>query len=198
MDMNASEAREHLEMVDRILARADEKPLRLVPGMLIAWGIASAAIDAGQQLYVLHVGGQAGDWIANAALLIGILYTVALSFAVMRNHGYERVSTTEKRIGRTFGAVWFTVLVAAFAQPHVFPGWSGAAIWSMGAAIMMLTVGFDGDKRGLVGGFILLASVLAGNYLWPQTPGFPLAAGFVLGYAVPGVLYVIQGPCGQD
>ena len=91
MNLDASQAQEHLEMVDRILARADAKPLRLVPGMLIAWGIASAAIDAGQQLAVSHVGGRTGIWIADAALLIGFLYTIAVSAALMRNHGYERV-----------------------------------------------------------------------------------------------------------
>jgi hypothetical protein len=195
--MDAREAREHLEMVDRILAKADEEPVRMVPGLIVAWGIAAAVIDAGQQLDVSHIGGNAGLWAAYAALAFGVLYSVVTSVAMMRGDCYERMSVLERRMGTTIGAVWFTVLVAAFAQPHVFAGWGGAAVWSMGAAIMMLMIGFDGDRRGLFGGLILLASVLAANYLFPLTAGYALAAGFILGYAIPGVLFLIDRPRGQ-
>lgn len=192
--MDAGEAREHLAMVDRILARAENEPVKLIPGLVIAWGLAAAAIDAGQQLYFSHVAGRAGLWLADGALAAGILYSVALSISLMRGNRYERVSTAEKRMGRAMGAVWFTVVIAAFAQPTVFAGWGGAAVWSMGAAIMMLMSGFSGDRRGLAGGLVLLASVLAANYAFPQTPGYALAGGFILGYAIPGFLFLRQGP----
>ncbi len=192
--MNASEAREHLEMVDRILTQADEQPVRLTPGLIVVWGFAAAAIDAGQQLYFSHLGGHAGVWLADAALLIGIIYSVLVCVSIARNRCFERVSLNEIRMARVMGAVWFTVVVAAFAQPHVFAGWGGAAVWSMGAAIMMLVIGFSGDRRGLAGGLVLLVSVLAANYLLPQMPGYVLAAGFILGYAVPGLLFLGTGP----
>lgn len=192
--MDTGEAREHLEMVDRILARAEDEPVHLIPGLVICWGFAAAVICAAEQMYLLHIGGDWGIWAANAALAVGIVYSVAVSVSLMRNNRYERVSTLEKRMGRTMGAVWFTVIVAAFSQPHVFAGWGAAAIWSMGSAIMMLTAGFNGDRRGLAGGLILLASVLTANYAFPQTPGYALAAGFILGYAVPGFLFLSQGP----
>lgn len=191
--MDAREARDHLEMVDRILSRAEDAPVRPIPGLVIAWGLAAAAIDAGQQLYYSHVAGW-GVWLAQAGLLAGILYSVAVSVFMWRTGCFERVSNIEKRMGQVMGAVWFTVVVAAFAQPHVFAGWGGAAVWSMGAAIMMLIFGFGGDRRGLVGGLILLASVLAANYLLPQAPGYVLAAGFLLGYAVPGLLFLRHAP----
>ena len=195
--MDAREAREHLEMVDRILTRAEEEPVRIVPGLVIAWGLAAAGIDAGQQMAFSHIAGTAGMWLADIALLAGIAYSVLVSVSMFRNHRYERVSFAERRLGQMMGAVWFTVLVAAFAQPHVFAGWGAAAVWSMGAAITMLVTGFAGDRRGLTGGLILLASVLAANYLLPQTPGYVLAAGFILGYAVPGVLFLAKGPRGD-
>jgi hypothetical protein len=133
----------------------------------------------------------------NIALLAGILYSVFVAVAIVRNRGSERVSRTEVRLGRMMGAVWCTVFVAAFAQPHVFAGWGGAAVWSMAAAITMLIIGFSGDRRGVIGGVILLASILAANYLLPQTPGYALAAGFILGYAIPGFLFLAQGPRGE-
>jgi hypothetical protein len=33
--MDAREAREHLEMVDRIISSAEERPVRLIPGLVI-------------------------------------------------------------------------------------------------------------------------------------------------------------------
>ncbi len=196
--MDAREAREHLEMVDRILTHAQEAgPVCIIPGLVIVWGLAAAGIDAGQQMAFSHIGGAAPIWIADVALLAGIVYSVVVCISMFRNRGYERVSRTEVQLGRMMGAVWFTVLVAAFAQPHVFAGWGAAAVWSMGAAITMLITGFSGDRRGLAGGLILLASVLAANYLTPQTPGYVLAAGFVLGYAIPGFLFLAQGPRGE-
>jgi len=191
--MDTREAREHLEMVDRILTRAEDAPVRPIPGLVIVWGIAAAAMDAGQQLFYSHTAAW-GAWVAEAGLVGGILYSIAVSFSMWRNSCFERVSNIEVRMGRVMGAVWFTVLVAAFAQPHVFAGWGGAAVWSMGAAIMMLIVGFAGDRRGLAGGLVLLASVLAANYLLPQAPGYALAAGFLLGYTLPGLLFLKQAP----
>lgn len=195
--MDADEARDHLEMVDRILATAEEEPVRPIPGLVIAWGLAGAGIDLGQQLYLAHVTGRPALWLADASLLLAILYSIGVSVWLFYHNRFNRVSRFEQITGRMMGAVWFTVIVAAFAQPHVFAGWGGAAVWSMGAAIMMLIIGFSGDWRGLAGGMVLLASVLVGNYALPQTPGYALAAGFILGYAVPGVLFVFDGLRGE-
>jgi hypothetical protein len=184
-------------MVDRILTRADEKPVQIVPGMLIVWGLAAAVIDAGQQAYFSHAGGVAGIRVADGALLAGILYSIILAVSIFRNCSLERVTHAEVRMGRMMAATWFTVFVAAFAQPHVFAGWGGAAVWSMGAAITMLIVGFSGERRGLAGGMILLASILVANYITPHMPGYTLAAGFILGYAVPGVLFLSRPPRGE-
>lgn len=192
--MDIDEARDHVEMVDRILTRVEGEPVRYIPGLIIAWGLAATVIDAGQQMAVFGIAGRLGVWLGDAAVLTGIIYSIVVAVALIRGSCYERVSVTEMRLGRIMGAVWFTVFVAAFAQPHVFAGWGGAAVWSMGGAIMMLMSGFSGDRRGLAGGLILLASVLAANYLWPNAPGYVLAAGFFFGYAVPGALFLLQGP----
>lgn len=194
--MDAHEAREHLEMVDRILTRADGEPIRYMPGLIVAWGFGAAAIDIGDQL-MMSGAMRAGTWLASSAFVLGVAYSIAVSIALSRNRSFERMSIIESRMGRIMGAVWFTVVVAAFAQPHVFSGWGGAAVWSMGAAIMMLMSGFSGDRRGLIGGLILLASVLAANYLWPHGAGYVLAGGFILGYAVPGILFAVQGARGD-
>lgn len=194
--MDAREAQEHLQMVDRILTRAGGEPIRYMPGLIVAWGFAAAGIDIGDQL-MMSGAFRAGEWLAWIAFVAGVGYSIAVSIALARHQRFERMSVIESRMGRIMGAVWFTVVVAAFAQPHVFAGWGGAAVWSMGAAIMMLMSGFSGDRRGLAGGLILLGSVLAANYLWPHGAGYVLAGGFILGYATPGVLFAIQGARGD-
>lgn len=183
-------------MVDRIITRADGEPIRYMPGLIVAWGFAAAAIDVGDQL-MMSGALRAGAWLASSAFIVGIAYSIAVSIALARNRCFERMSVIESRMCRIMGAVWFTVVAAAFAQPHVFSGWGGAAVWSMGAAIMMLMSGFSGDRRGMIGGLILLASVLAANYLWPHGAGYVLGCGFVLGYAVPGILFAVQGARGD-
>ncbi len=104
--------------------------------------------------------------------------------------------STERYTGGAFAAVWSGVFVAAFAQPHLFSGWGGAAIWSLGAAIQMLMIGFFGARKGFVAGGVLLASVLVANYV--SMPGYALACGFILGYVVPGVLYFTQRRLSAD
>jgi hypothetical protein len=61
----------------------------------------------------------------------------------------------------------------------------------------MLIAGFSGERRGVAGGLILLASILVANYLTPHTPGYTLAAGFILGYALPGALFLSRPPRGE-
>jgi hypothetical protein len=195
--MDTREARDHLDMVHRILTRAENEPVCVIPGLVIAWGIAAAAIDLGQQMEFSHAGGAVAQWLPTVALVAGSLYSIFLALSIVRNRGAERVSRNEVRLGRMMGAVWFTVFVAAFAQPHVFAGWGGAAVWSMGAAVTMLIIGFSGDRRGVIGGVILLASILAANYLLPQAPGYALAAGFIFGYAIPGFSFLVQAPRGE-
>lgn len=117
-------------------------------------------------------------------MLIGYAYLIWGGIGARRNA--ERVSAAETRWGKTCAAVWLAVFIAAFAQPHLFGSWAGAAIWSLGASIQMLLIGFFGDRRALVGGLIIAASMPAAN--WSPQPGYVLAGGFLLGYVVPGVL----------
>jgi hypothetical protein len=183
--MDAREAREHLEMVDRILAKAEPPRLwRPYPVALVLIGIAAAMIDAGGQAdrSAIALGG--------AALMIGCwAYLMWAQVQVRRNA--SRLSVSQARMGSGIRSVWLAVIVAAFAQPHVFSGWSAAAIWSLGAAIQMFIFGYGGERRATVAGLVLLASILGANYA-PGAQGYVLAGGFILGYVVPGILYMLD------
>jgi hypothetical protein len=182
--MDRIEAREHLEMVDRILERAESpRTFRPYAPALIAIGVAAALLTGGAQLG-LDGHGYAAVRAGSVVMLLGYAYLIWGSFAARRSA--ERVSASEARWGKTCAAVWLAVFIAAFAQPHLFTNWAGAAIWSLGAAIQMLLIGFFGDRRALAGGLILALSMPAAN--WAPKPGYVLAAGFILGYVIPGIL----------
>ncbi|HZT12770.1 MAG TPA: hypothetical protein VFA29_08200 [Candidatus Baltobacteraceae bacterium] len=193
--MEASEAREHLEMVDAII-RAGESPgwaSRQLGVTLVLFGLGAGLLDLAHQIgngalpMFLFYGGI-------AALAAGLAY-LAWWLLVARGRA-ERISMAQVRAGRVMGAVWWSVTIAAFCQPHLFSSWSAAAIWSLGAAIAQLVNGFFGDRRGLAGGAILLASMLVANYA-PAVTGYALAAGFFFGYAGVGLLY-LAGPGAAD
>lgn len=192
--MDRSEAQEQLSMVDRILERADQRPLRPIGAYLIAWGLAAAITDAGEQTYAL-TGVRGYEYGGEVALLVALVFSIVVGVSVVRNA--ERLPANERRMGRVLGAVWIVIIVAAFSQPYVFGAWAGAGVWTLGAAITMLISGFTGDRRAVAGGAVLLASLLVGNYLAPHAPGYALAAGMLLGYAIPGVLFVLQGAPGD-
>ena len=181
--MDAREAREHLEMVDRILERAEQpRMFRPFAPVYIVIGVAAAALMAGAQLD-LDGHGYGVSTAGAVLMLLGYAYLAWTMFAAHR--GAERVSESDVRWGRTCGAVWLAVFIAAFAQPHLFAGWGGAAIWSLGGAIQMLLIGFFGDRRALAGGILLAISMPAAN--WSPAPGYVLAGGFLLGYVVPSI-----------
>lgn len=194
--MEASEAREHLEMVDAII-RAGESPAwasRQLGVTLVLFGLGAGLLDLAYQMgtgalpaYLLYGG--------FAALGAGLLY-LAWWLLVARRSA-ERISMAQVRAGRVMGAVWWSVTVAAFCQPHLFSLWSAAAIWSLGAAIAQLVNGFFGERRGLAGGAILLGSMLVANYA-PAVTGYALAAGFFFGYAGIGVLYLAGAGAADD
>jgi hypothetical protein len=186
--VDTNEAREHLEMVDRILSRAEPaKNYRPWTWAIIIVGIAAALIQAGGQAAV-NGHGYAVE-IAGAVLMgCGYIYMAWVSYGARRN--VERMSTSEARIGKACSAVWVAVVIAFFAQPHIWSMWAAGAIWNLGGAIQMLMFGFFGDRRALIGGLLLAISIVAANYV--SAPGYALAAGFVLGYVVPGVLTVID------
>lgn len=192
--MDRSEAQDQLAMVDRILERADRRPFRPIGAILIAWGLAAAIMDAGGQAYA-STGVRGYAYVGETALLVALVVSIVVSVSMMRNA--EHMPENERRMGRVLAAVWIVIVVAAFAQPYVFGAWAGAGVWTLGAAITMLISGFTGDRRAVAGGAVLLASLLVGNYLTPHAPGYALAVGMLLGYAVPGLLFVTQGAPGE-
>jgi len=193
--MDRSEAHEHLAMVDRILENSANRPFRPIGSMLIVWGLATAAVDAGEQVF-LSTGSVLFARAGLVAIVLAILFTVCVEIAIRRNSG--GLPAAEKRMVRAIYAVWLCVLCAAFSAPNVFAGWSAGGIWSLGAAITLFMSGLSGDRPSLVGGIVIAASMIVANFATPHAPGYTLAAGMLLGYAVPGVILAVRGARGDE
>lgn len=198
--MDAREAREHLEMVDEIIRRGEESrgwDCRQLGVTLVLFGTGAAVLDVAYQIGS-PPSPAVGLLAAGVALILAGMGFLVWWLAITRRTA-ERVSLAEVRMGRVMGAVWWSVAVAAFCQPHVFSNWAASAIWTLGGAITMLVSGFFGERRALTGGIILLASMLAGNY-FPAITGYALAAGFIAGYVAIGLLYFfgLGGSAGRE
>ena len=188
--MDAREAREHLEMVDDILRRGSGTSYtgQAMGGSLVGIGLGAGLMNLAFQAG----GGQGAD--ARLAIAGGVLLAAGMSFMIgslaiaRRNAG--RLSIAEIRTGKVMRAVWISVVVAFFCQPHILNAWAVSAIWSLGGAITMLVSGSFGDRRALAGGIAILASMLGANY-FPAVTGYVLAAGFFAGYVAVGILFIL-------
>lgn len=187
--MNAGEARDHLEMVDRILQQAECRPYRPIGGLLVAWGIGAALMEIAAQLS--KGAGPSGPLAIAGTVVLAASFIYTIVATVFSRRNAERMPASEAMMGRVMGAVWLCIWIAAIAQEHMFPGWAAGAIWNVGGAISLLAGGFLGDRRGLFGGSILLASVVVANF-WFVYPGYVLAAGFLIGYVGVGIAYLVS------
>lgn len=188
--MEQQEARAHLEMVDRILATARTTKNAQPSGhLMIAFGFAAATINVGLQ-FMLDGRGPA---LLDAGTALMVLAWIYSSWKIYQSRrAAVRMSTSEARMGKVIAAVWICVFVASFSQPHVFANWGASAIWTLGAAIQMLVIGFFGDRRAAYSSAVLLASLVAANS-FAGLSGYMLAAGFLFGYLLPGIVYLSSG-----
>ncbi len=91
-----------------------------------------------------------------------------------------------------FLACWIGAIVVSYASPHIFAGWAQGAIWSVCAAITLLFIGLQGDRRALWAAAVLLASVVAASAFYPFA-GYVMAAGFLIAYTGFGLLLLASG-----
>lgn len=177
--MDASEAREHLDMVERIVAASSRK-MDVGGEFFIIWGLASAALNLLYQLV-------ADERLPSLALWsIAVIYVFAIGSTYLRVQYYRRCGGRISVLQREFFNVLWLVIAIAFLSDfiafHLFPNWGGAAIWSVAAAIVLFYIGIHGNRRATIGGAVMLASIAVANFELPVA-GYWLAGGMLLGYA---------------
>ncbi len=177
--LTAPQARDHIEMVDRILA---ESQPRLCSGgeFFVVWGVISAYITVLSELVV------------RASLPKPVLWTIPVVLVAGAIFSIVRGAQTRRRIARTslvqrefFNVLWLTLglaFVVNIAAFRIFPGLASAAIWSVAEAIVLLFIGMHGNRRAQLAGVLVVVSLVAANFISSNLAAYVLAAGMLAGY----------------
>ena len=179
--MNPSEARQHLEMAERIVADSTRHlPLCAVGLFFVIWGLFGGSCDLVFDLWRHQVLPSAALWSLPALLVVAVVGSILYG----RYLGEHRTSLTFLHrefltiLGVTIGVTW----LAAWGAWRLFPGFSTSALWSVAGSIVLFYIAFHANRRALAGGIILLASLIAANFM-ANIEGYILAGGMFLGYA---------------
>jgi hypothetical protein len=186
--MDPSEAREHLDLVDRILTEAD-RSMCVIGDVFVVWGLVAAAVDVVFQL--VSTGRTSGwlGWLPVVLIPAAIAYTVVR--AIQAKNSSDRLTTAGREYLNVVWVVFGLMAVAQSAAFHLFPGWSGSALWTLGGAIITVYVGMHGSRAAMLGGIVLLASLIVASFV-PAYCGWILAAGMLLGYAGFGIAAMVH------
>ena len=182
--IDAAQAREHIEMVDRILA---ESHPRLCAGgdFFVVWGLASAFVTVLFQLVDVGMFAAGALWLVPVVLGAGALYSIIRAQALRRT--IARTSLVQREF---FNVLWLTMglaFVANVAAFRIFSGVASAAIWSVAEAIVLLYIGMHGNRRAQIAGLLVVISIVAANFIAPDRTAYVLAAGMLAGYAGFGI-----------
>ena len=182
--LDAAKARDHLEMVDRVLA---ETQPRLCSGgeFFVAWGVATAFVTV-----VAHL-------VARGTLPAPWLWSIPAMLAAASLFSIVRGRRTRLAMARTsllqrefFNVLWLTVglgVVVNVAVYNIFTGIASAAIWSVVEAVVLLYIGMHGNRRAQITGVLVVVSLVAANFVPPGLVAYVLAAGMLAGYGGFGV-----------
>ncbi len=185
--LSTSQARDHIEMVDRILTRS-ERSLRVGGEFFLAWGLFSAAVTLTSQLVLDR------RIPANSLWALPVLLAAAIVFSVIRGRQLGKHCEGLSLIQREFFAVlWISLGIAMFTDIvgyRIFTTWASSAIWTVAAAVVLFFIAAHGNRRALACGIVLLGSLAAANFM-PAFTGYALAAGMLFGYAGFGLISLI-------
>ncbi len=189
--MDTSEARDHLEMVDRIIAQSSQ---RLWAGgeFFLVWGALGASIDV---LVTLVTAGRIPTAVFFTAY--AVLVAAGVGFSVMRSRYYRRYSDRMSLAQRDYlNVLWLTIAlatIAAFTMSRLFHTVTAMmALWSFAETILLFYIGVHGNRRAQIGGVVILASMIIANFI-PAYAGWILAAGVLVGYAGFGAAELLAG-----
>jgi hypothetical protein len=185
--LTASQAREHIEMVDKILTRS-ERSLRVGGEFFLVWGLWATAVTLVFQLTSSRI------VTANAFAVLPVLLVAVVIFSIVRGRQLGKRRDGVSLLQREFFAVLSISLGVTFVAVTIgyrlFPGMASSAIWNVAAAIVLVYIASHGNRRALICGIIMLGSIAAANFM-PLYTGYLLAAGMLFGYAGFGLVSLI-------
>lgn len=189
--MNESEAREHLEMIERIIAASSQK-LEAGAEFFIAWGLAGAAFD------VIDTLAYTGRIPMSALWLNFVVLIAAVAFTIVRSRKYtsaakERMSLLQREY---LNVLWLAITISFFTALvgfNLFRITGSMAIWNVVEAIVLFYIGMHGNRRAQIAGIVMILTIALANFT-PQYAGYILACGPLLGWAGFGVAELLAQP----
>jgi len=181
--MDASEAEEHLQIVDRILA-ASNRTLCARGEFFVIWGVAIALVDVVLTQVLRRTWPLGAQWIALGVIAIAIALTIA------RAQFYKRLPESLSALQREYlNVLLIAIGIAIFVNWLTFNLISPVgqmAVWNIVEAFVLVYIGVHRNPRARVGALVLLTSLAVANFM-PQSAGYVLAGGTLAGYAGFGV-----------
>lgn len=183
-DLSAPEARDHVEMIQRILAESHQ---RLCSGgeFFIVWGLASAFITVVAHLAARSVLPQ------TALISIPVVLVGCSIYSIVRGRQTRRMLARTSLLQREFfNVLWLTIglaFVVDVAVFNIFAGIASAAIWSVAEAIVLLYIGMHGNRRAQIAGVLVVVSLIVANFVDSNLTAYVLAAGMLAGYTGFGI-----------
>jgi hypothetical protein len=184
--MDRSEAREHLEMAERIVAASvRELSLSYSGPFFIVWGLFAGFVDVSAELALRHVWqATTAGWTDLGLLLIGIAFSTVYGMRV-RPSTRSGLAFVQREFLRAMAVTFSMAFIAEWTG--LFSEFGSSAIWSVACAIVLFYIWTHGNWRAFAGGVVVVVSMFVANYA-PGVEGYVLAAGLFLGYAGFGVV----------
>jgi len=188
-EMDDAQAREHIEMVQRILAQTSQ---RLCAGgeFFVVWGLYSGFVTSINQVINDGLISPVWIWAVVPALAACVLFSILRGRATALDAGRKTLLQRE-----FLNVLWLTIGLAFIANLgafNLFRGWGNAAIWSFGEAIVLFYIGLHGNRRAMLGGIAVIVSMVVANFSAQTIAGYILAAGMVAGYTGFGIAEMLS------
>lgn len=182
--MSPSEARDHLEMADRIVAASvRDLSMRYSAPFFVVWGLFAGSVPLLFDLDRHRLIPDAALWLEPVLLAAGVTFSCIYGSS-LRSKGY--LSFLQREF---LSVLWVTLAIAMAATllgSRLFPEFALGGVWTLQASTVLFYIGLHSNLRALLGGAILMLSLVAANF-FPAIAGYLLAAGFFVGYAGFGV-----------
>src|SRR6266508_6831681 len=187
--MDASEARDHLQLVDGILRHAD-RTLHIPPSTIIAWGLFGTIVNVLHQARASGLSVPPDGWIHLPMMLLAI--SVSVWEARRRTEGRETL--IDQYAGGVFCVVFIVLLlVNVTAQHTIVPAKAMALFWSAGFSMALLIVGIQASRVLLAGGAALVIASITAPLIPSWFDGI-LALGWASGFVGPGIVLALGRP----
>ena len=191
--MDASDARDHLRMVDGIIRHTD-RGLRVPPVILIAVGLVCSTVTALIQARQMGIAIPDDQYVQPPMML---LLVAVIGVTAWRGRHAGRETLLDGYAGTAFAAAAAVALTLNLtAQHRVISAAGMGLVWAATFSMALLIAGGMGNRILLAGGIALLAATGAASLVPDWLPGI-LAVGWFLGFFIPGIVLAMGAPDGR-